>query len=86
MILWLLGLGLAVGLVVAEGLEQVLLATAAAGWGLLWVSLVQALPMLADAVNNHRTWLSDFADDEVTISNDLYEIILAYQHFTRPSA
>ena len=50
------------------------------------VPLAEILPMLADAVNNHRTWLSDFADDEVTISNDLYEIILAYQHFTRPSA
>ena len=50
------------------------------------VPLAEILPMLADAVNNHRTWLSDFADDEVSISNDLYEIILAYQHFTRPSA
>ena len=50
------------------------------------VPLAEILPLLADAVNNHRTWLADFADDEVTISNDLYEIILAYQHFARPSA
>ncbi len=47
---WLLGLGLLLVLVVAEGWEEVLLATAAAGWGLLWVSLIQALPMLADSV------------------------------------
>ncbi len=28
----------------------------------------------------------DFEDDEVSISTDLYEVILAYQHFRRPSA
>jgi hypothetical protein len=30
--------------------------------------------------------LDDFRDDEITISSDLYEVILAYQHFRRPSA
>ena len=25
-------------------------------------------------------------DDEITISTDLYEVLLAYQHFRRPSA
>jgi hypothetical protein len=39
-----------------------------------------------DAVHSGRTWLSDFEDDEVTLSTDLYEVILAYQHFRRPSA
>jgi hypothetical protein len=48
--------------------------------------LGEILPMLADAVRNERTWLSDFDDDEVTISSDLYEVILAYQHYRRPSA
>ena len=33
-----------------------------------------------------RTRLDDFATDDVTISNDLYEVILAYQHYRRPSA
>ena len=36
--------------------------------------------------NSRRTWLGDFKDDEMTISMDLYEVILAYQHYRRPSA
>jgi hypothetical protein len=44
------------------------------------------LPLLADAVNSRRTWLSDFEDDEITVSTDLYEVLLAYQYFRRPSA
>jgi len=50
------------------------------------VSLGEILPLLADAVRNERTWLRDFEQDEVTISTDLYEVILAYQHYRRPSA
>jgi hypothetical protein len=50
------------------------------------VSLQEVLPLLADAVNSRRTWLSDFAADEITISADLYEVILAYQHHLRPGA
>ncbi len=50
------------------------------------VPLGEIAPLLADAVQSERTWLGDFADDEVTISTDLYEVILAYQHFRRPSA
>lgn len=41
---------------------------------------------LTDAIQYGRAWLGDFADDEVTLSNDLYEVIKAYQHFRRPSA
>ena len=44
------------------------------------------LPLLADAVDSRRTWLRDFADDEITISSDLYEVLLAYRHYRRPSA
>lgn len=44
------------------------------------------LPLLADAVNSNRTWLTDFEDDEITISADLYEVLMAYQHFRRPVA
>ena len=36
--------------------------------------------------SSRRTWLRDFEDDEITISTDLYEVILAYQHYRRPSA
>lgn len=50
------------------------------------VSLGEVLPLLADAVRNERTWLGDFDDDPITISTDLYEVILAYQHYRRPSA
>jgi len=50
------------------------------------VPLMEIMPLLADAVQSERTWLRDFADDEVTISMDLYEVILAYQHYRRPSA
>jgi hypothetical protein len=50
------------------------------------VPLMEVLPLLADAVQSERTWLGDFADDEVTISMDLYEVLLAYQHYRRPSA
>ena len=50
------------------------------------VPLGEIMPLLADAVRSERTWLRDFEEDEVTISSDLYEVILAYQHFRRPSA
>jgi len=50
------------------------------------VPLMEIMPLLADAVQSQRTWLRDFADDEVTISMALYEVILAYQHYRRPSA
>jgi hypothetical protein len=50
------------------------------------VTLGEIFPLLADAVRGGRTWLDDFANDEISISNDLYEVILAYQHFRRPSA
>ena len=50
------------------------------------VPLGDIFPLLADAVVSQRTWLRDFKDDEITISTDLYEVILAYQHCRRPSA
>ena len=50
------------------------------------VPLGEIFSWLNDAVRDGRTWLHDFEDDEVTISSDLYEVILAYQHYRRPSA
>jgi hypothetical protein len=44
------------------------------------------LPLLADAVSSQRTWLTDFSDDEITISADMYEVLLAYQYFRSPAA
>ncbi len=45
----------------------------------------EIIPLLADAYANRRTWLSDFADDEVTIPSDLYEVLVAYRFFNRPA-
>lgn len=50
------------------------------------VPLSEIIPLLADAVRSRRTWLRDFEDDEITISMDLYEVILAYQYYRCPSA
>lgn len=50
------------------------------------VSVSEVLPLLADAVASQRTWLQDFENDEVTISADLYEVLMAYQYFRRPVA
>jgi hypothetical protein len=50
------------------------------------VPLKVVLNTLADAVLRNRSWIQDFEDDEVTISTDLFEVILAYQHYHRPSA
>lgn len=41
------------------------------------------LNWLAEAAANDRSWLRDFADDEITVSIDLYEVIQAYRHFRR---
>ena len=50
------------------------------------VTLGEILPILADAVSSERTWLSDFAGDEITISSDLHDVLQAYRHFRRPGA
>ena len=50
------------------------------------VDLGEVLPLLADAVASRRTWLSDFEDDQITISSDLYEVLLAYQYYRNPAA
>ena len=50
------------------------------------VPLGEVLPLLADAMQSRRTWLQDFADDELTISNDLYDVLLAYRQMRRAAA
>ncbi|HEY3395599.1 MAG TPA: hypothetical protein VGK58_23055 [Lacipirellulaceae bacterium] len=50
------------------------------------VNVGEVLPLLADAVASKRTWLSDFEDDEITISADLYEVLLAYKYYRHPAA
>ena len=41
--------------------------------------------ILADAIIWDRTWIADFADDEIKISADLFEILSSYSQM-RPSA
>jgi len=50
------------------------------------VELGEVLPLLADAVASQRTWLGDFERDEITISADLHEVLLAYQYYRHPAA
>lgn len=50
------------------------------------VPLREILPLLADAHMNQRAWVHDFGADPITVSADLYEVLLAYQRYQRPSA
>lgn len=50
------------------------------------VSLREILPVLVEAMNSRRGWVNDFADDEISISTDLFEVISAYQHYRKPVA
>ena len=43
------------------------------------VTLGDVLPLLLDALETRRVWLRDFEEDEITISSDLYEVLMAYQ-------
>jgi len=49
------------------------------------VSLADLLPLVALAQRNNYAWLQDFLEDEVRISEDLYEVLQAFQCY-RPSA
>ena len=54
--------------------------------GNVTVSLGEIFPLLADALRGERAWLDDFAEEEIQISSDLYDVLMAYQHFRRPTA
>lgn len=49
------------------------------------IKLGELTRILADAMIWDRTWVADFADDEVRISSDLFEVLSTYAHL-RPSA
>lgn len=49
------------------------------------IKLEELTRILADAIIWDRTWIQDFADDDVRISADLFEVLSAYAHL-RPSA
>ncbi len=50
------------------------------------VSAQDLLPVLLDAALANRAWLEDFADDSIEISQDLYEVLLAYRRFRNAAA
>lgn len=68
------------------GPEEQEVSTADARANTVTVPLGDILPILADAMRARRAWVNDFLGDEVTISSDLYEVLLAYEHYRRPSA
>ncbi|HAP07496.1 MAG TPA: hypothetical protein DCR20_06700 [Planctomycetaceae bacterium] len=49
------------------------------------IKLGELTRILSDAIIWDRTWVSDFADDEVKVSADLYEILSLYSRM-KPSA
>ena len=66
--------------------DDAALATAEMAVDRVIVPLGEILPLLAEAYRSRRLWLKDFSDDEVAISSDLYEMLLAYEDLHRPSA
>jgi hypothetical protein len=66
--------------------EQATATVNGSGESRVTVSVGEVLPLLAEAMASRRTWLQDFEGDDITISADLYEVLLAYQYFRRPSA
>ena len=49
------------------------------------ISFAEFTEILTDASRTDRTWLHDFANDEIGVPPDLYEVLCAYRHL-RPSA
>lgn len=49
------------------------------------VRLGDLFPLLAQAHRNNHLWLGDFEDDEVVVTEDLYDVLRAYRAY-RPSA
>ncbi len=47
------------------------------------VPLGDVCELLAEAYDSGRAWISDFADDEVTISSDLYDVLMAYRFYRK---
>ena len=49
------------------------------------VRLSELYPLLAQAYRDNYVWLRDFEDDELIVSQDLYEVVRAFST-SRPSA
>jgi hypothetical protein len=49
------------------------------------IRLVDLYPLLAQAYRDNYVWLRDFEEDELLVSNDLFEVVRAFAD-CRPSA
>lgn len=49
------------------------------------IRLSELYPLLAQAYRDNYVWLRDFEDDELLVSNDLYEVVRTFSN-CRPSA
>ena len=49
------------------------------------IRLSDLYPLLSQAYRDNYVWLRDFEDDELLVSNDLYEVVRAFTN-CRPSA
>jgi hypothetical protein len=49
------------------------------------IRLADLYPLLAQAYHDNYVWLRDFEEDQLLVSNDLYEVIRAFSN-CRPSA
>lgn len=49
------------------------------------IRLGDLLPLVAMAQRQHFIWLQDFLDDEVSISTDLHDVLMAFRS-CKPSA
>ncbi|MFN0055195.1 MAG: hypothetical protein ACKV0T_23725 [Planctomycetales bacterium] len=47
------------------------------------VSLGDIADILADAVRTKRAWVRDFADDQIQVSSDLYDVLSTYWNMRR---
>ena len=49
------------------------------------IRLADLYPLIAQAYRDNYVWLRDFEDDELLVSNDLFEVVRAFTN-CRPSA
>ncbi|QDV37824.1 hypothetical protein [Tautonia plasticadhaerens] len=49
------------------------------------IRLSDLYPLLAQAYRDNFVWLRDFEEDELLVSNDLFEVVRAFSDY-RPSA
>ncbi|MCR9119981.1 MAG: hypothetical protein NXI22_23845 [bacterium] len=44
------------------------------------------ITFLAEASRGGDAWLKDFEDDQIALSRDLYDVLMAYRYYHRESA